>query len=420
MKAYYAHTEVAIPADTPLSGFGDHREKGNAFGPERCRVRTLWLKWNNTAPPLVFILADFLYFPTFLYQRLQQKLVQDYVISPEGLIAAGTHTHGGPEFGFFTTKDPQITLQKKFYDRIVTLFPEERDYRAATIESLDGRFTKALSIIRRRRLRIGPWRTARFYAAKYQPTNEELTGLCITRSGAKPVVLVQYASHPVFSRVNRISADYPGRVEDMIEDSHHLLLYQGFGGDLRPGYGYSTDDPSPKQRLTWRRIRQRIKLYGFPPYQPGQFAHFTRTLAGWVTRLSPAPLEGSEVKLSSFTTALRSHSGRTGKQLRTQLVLLDERVLLLVVAAEVFAAYRRLLCRHFPHLLIISIGCAAGCIGYLPTPEALEWGGYEVAEAPLWNGMDGPFEVSSIQHYEQKLLRSIQELIDSSSAATTE
>ena len=398
----YFQVDLVLPPDHPVSGFARRAPNAPRLGPSRCRVRVVFLRTGGRS--LAWVLGDFLYFPDHLAQNLRRWWRQTDGI--DAFIFGGTHTHGGPELGFLRRHEPHLDVQEDLFRQLITALPKTPAWQPVRLDYLHHTFSPPLSAGRRVHV-LG--RALRLVNPRY-PVHDLLNGLKITPHDGDPILIVSYASHPVFHRHPSASADYIGAVEDRLPNAR-LLLFPGFGGDVRPHYP-ARRRASVGALLRGGRFLKLVFGRDFRPYDRAAFDDFVHRLRAGLQRAHSKPLAPTlAVRTLEFDHSLRGTHPDDTKQLRTVLWSFG-RTVWVGVAAEVFSAYADRLRRRFPHGRFICTGCLNHCVGYLPTPNALRYRGYETHEAPRWNGMHGPFDPKSVQGYEVLLYASVAQLLE--------
>lgn len=403
----YAQTSLSIPPGFPLAGFQLRDPERIPLGPSRCRVRTLVLQCD--AAHHVFVLGDFLYFPAALKHRLRTGLSTLLGTSDFSLICGGTHTHGGPELGFLTTPTEAEKLLDQIGRRIETSW-KSFVFRHARVRlrsvSLNG-----LSVRRRRRI-FGKTVLA---PNTHPPIADKAVFLSLEAQNAPPLLLGSYASHPVFHRSNQLSAEYIGALEDRLGETTRLLLFQGWGGDLRPNF--------TTRRPVWSRgirfgLKSMVKILTsgavFRDYGPAEFQAFVDRFFRALHRTASPENIPMNAPLREGHSALwiESQTGRTRRRLVWTVLRWSAHLVWVHANAEVFQHYQQLLERKFPAVTFICSGCGADNLGYLVSPQAVPQGGYEVVQPPHWNGMDAPLSVASLQRAERELLTLVQRTLN--------
>lgn len=393
----------------PLAGFVNRDARAAALPTPPGLIQGLWLR-RGPATVQVYLLADLLYFPDHLAQRLRTFLADRYAIGPERLIAGATHTHTGPQLGFFAGTDPQVAYQERLFERLCASFPVAADFEPVRLARAEIALDATVSINRRRVLRRGPFRRTFLWPNPRNSPPTHLAALRVDFAHRRPVVLASLAVHPICDRSLHLGTDFPGALRAALRHDYRLLLFQGFGGDRRPG----RLDHTPwygARRVTWGyRLRRFLLGPGFPRYQRTIFLAFVEQLAAAFLQLRFQPLSVRTDAASIHHLPLPSRTGRSRKTLQVQLVQLGE-VLFIGLNAEVFQRYEVAVRRSFPRLPIVLLGCVNGSVGYLPTPTAMANGGYEVSDAPIWNGMDAAFSDAAIARVEPWLIGCIRQFL---------
>jgi hypothetical protein len=164
--------------------------------------------------------------------------------------------------------------------------------------------------------------------------------------------------------------------------------------------------PTPAELLAWRAGMDRIAQTGAGP------ALVTASLANL---LNAPPRQWPAIHMVRHTAASLAEWSRqlleagplpASCDLAVQVLWLGP-LTLCVVAAEVFAETALAIQQLFPDRPVIVVGYGSPLVGYLPTDEALDEGGYEVDHAYRFYGHPAPFARGS----EARLLRTLHELI---------
>ncbi|MCX6046664.1 MAG: neutral/alkaline non-lysosomal ceramidase N-terminal domain-containing protein [Chloroflexi bacterium] len=224
-------------------------------------------------------------------------------------------------------------------------------------------------------------------------------------------VLANFACHPVTVQVQPyVSADFPGAAMTLLEKSlprcSNSLFLQGACGDINPIR--NTTDFADVERYGLMLGGEVIKVVGqlsapdYPTTTPTIQVQ-TETLLLKVRELpalepaQQAYAEAVRQQANTLTDAERSHWVREQRMAEEKLLLIERGaapipaevqvfrigdVALVSLPGEPFAELGLTIKRHSPARHTFVIGYANGWIGYLPTPEAWQQGGYEVGEGP--------------------------------------
>lgn len=368
-----------------LSGLDTRNSSSATIGLSNCDLKIAWLSFGKN-DQVIFFLADLLFFPKDLADLLSGFIENEFNIASNNLVFAGTHTHSAPELGFTPAASKQSGYIQEQYAKIcVRMTALQSELSEASMEQATIAAPK-VSINRRKVIRH--WKTNFAKKALMLPNPEgnsadKIKLIKFTPAEGNPTLFVSYPSHPVFNRNHSISSDYPGRLSELCAASlslQEVFCFQGFGGDIRPDF---------RGKLG---IKGRIKewLHGpeFADYTAEHFESFCQQLSQSIENGQAAlqPVVDAELQIRDEAFVLRSQSGKTKKTLAIKIIRLGAHQNWLIANAELFCKYEQLLGDNF-----FTIGCAAGAIGYVPDAAALPWGGYEVEQAALNNGLDAPF-----------------------------
>jgi neutral ceramidase len=253
LQAGAARTRLAVPAGTPLAGYGGalrrlwlpdvfgHHPHAFWFRPSQgerdaLAARALVLEANGrrTAWVAVDLLAVDRGFTAEVERRLQAAGV-----APAALVLSASHTHSGP--GAFVDS---AVLGWLALDRL------DGSVREALVEAIVTAVRQATSDRRPARLAVGSVGTPRLVRSRLgQPTDSELLVLKVTDTAGGPIAVVwNYAIHgtTLGQRNLRLSGDVMGEASRRLEQALGVpaLFVNGAVGDVSPsrhGDGGATD-----------------------------------------------------------------------------------------------------------------------------------------------------------------------------------
>ncbi len=323
-------------------------------------------------------------------------------LEPEGIMLAATHAHSTPEtYGIIRIWERQDCAAwiETFAAQLVTVIRLAwRDRCPAHLHHSTGRVT---GMTRNRRERLGgPEAT--------HPVDDSLTVLLAERGSAPPVVLANFAGHPVTVQVQPlVSADYPGAgtatVEEALGEGACCLFLQGAAGDINPIRGHTRDwgdvetygmmlaggvlQAVGAARLTDAHgesaIGGRRRVLTLPAREAPSLDEAQATLADAEKALAETPQDDPEragrfAKLRAAREAYRlAQFGTDPIGVEVQALRLGD-VALAGFPGELFCALGLQLRDRSPAPATMIAECANGCLGYLAPREAWEQGGYEV------------------------------------------
>lgn len=217
-------------------------------------------------------------------------------------------------------------------------------------------------------------------------------------SGAPLATLINYACHPVILGPPSlaVSADYVGQVRESVEAATDapMLFIQGACADINPLGGVRGADDTNCKKLGAILADEVWRVYA--AIEPGSTDH---GLAAHQVELE-LPLQPSTAQKSGtwnlggtldqrFPWA--AEMGEHGARMEVQAFALGD-LALISVAAEPFVETGLATKKASPFgEATFFAGYANGCVGYVPTAQAIPLGGYEVEEAHIGYRLPTPF-----------------------------
>ena len=261
------------------------------------------------------------------------------------------------------------------------------------------------------------------------PIDSELTVLKFEAANNKTVaILVNFSCHPVTlgPRNLLISADYPGYLSRLIEEAENapVLFTLGASGDVRPFYSERSFEEAERigVALASATLKAMKNMHALPPNIDIQVVNSTFEVQ---LREIPTPDEAERLigkKEEELKNAIENQNFRMARKLREEIIMLrriagqslvlpkhwlgvaldkkvkipydplreQERVcelqalalgdvILAAVPGELFTELGLEIKRRSWSSRVMVITQANGSIGYIPTREAYEEGGYETA-----------------------------------------
>jgi hypothetical protein len=227
----------------------------------------------------------------------------------------------------------------------------------------------------------------------------------LTDESSAPIAAIwNYACHPVGHSPSQVtSADFPGYARDALRhfygvaDTLPVLFLQGLCGDVRPNIEWSNN------------VRWRQRLFGFARnwiagapilrYTPASWLKWASSLAEEVTRIASGPAQFSDENMD-FAVACAGvpvadlFAGLS--RIDTMLVRglrLGRKLEILGFGAEPSAGWQQRLEQEVgePTGVRLYAGYCGDVMGYLPLPEQVDEGGYEVVQFQRAFEMNGRF-----------------------------
>ncbi|MGQ9732381.1 MAG: hypothetical protein ACUVX8_14065 [Candidatus Zipacnadales bacterium] len=327
--------------------------------------------------------------------EIRERVASQTELLPESILLAATHAHSTPEtYGItrlWEREDCVAWIETLASQLVSVLILSWRDRRPARV--FRGQ-TRLAGISHNRRDTAGP-------------LDEDCIILVADREGGGPVILANFACHPVTVQVNPlISADFPGAAVALVErqmDGHCLFL-QGAAGDINPIHGHTGDwrDVEAYGLMLGGAILETMgaaRLYN-PVETPvvGADCKVLHLEAREAPTLEEATIALEEAE-SNFcdiaedhpkypvyrSTLRRAQELYRLAQFGTDPVPLEVQVLrigdlgLAAFAGELFCELGLRVKRESSAPVTMIVECANGCVGYLAPRQAWVDGGYEVS-----------------------------------------
>lgn len=368
----------------------------------------------------LLISFDLLYVSGTLRGELLAELAQRHGIADGDVFMFASHTHFAPPtdaalpgLGPFDE-----AYARRVRDAVIDLADELMGKRPAPFRIEARRGTLAHSI-NRRRPRVFPSYTrtwgvsfARVTLAPYPQGQRDDIATVITladASNAPIAVIWHYACHPVGHAPSQAtSADFPGYARDALRrfygggDGLPVLYLQGFCGDVRPNIEPSAD-------IHWRQRLYGVArdwIAGTPNLQhtPASWRGWANSLAAEITRIAAAPPQSvdEDMGIASARADVPVRALFAGiSRVDTMLVRglrIGRALQILAFGAEPSAGWQPRLEQEAGESagIRLYVGYSGDVFGYLPLPEQVDEGGYEVVHFQPALGMSGNFRKTAL------------------------
>jgi len=403
---------ISPPEGAPLAGFAAREEVSEGIHDDLF-ARALVLAKEDAAIALVSV--DVLALPGDFIGRVREMIRASTGLRPDSVMIASTHTHAGP-VTITTFFNPEESVDSAYMDFLARAIEE------SVISAWRGRFPARAGAGAGRVEGIGVNRRS----PDQRPIDEEIGIIKIEDEGERVrAVFVNYACHPTVLGSNNllVTGDFPNfaveRIEESIGPDGFAMFVNGTQGNISMGHSSElsaigvitpgrtferaaelghlladatlaalpqivTDD-APSLGAFSMRVNLPLKKY--PRLE--ETDKILREADEQLARLSAdgAPpdqfMRAKTNRLYASITNFYAREARTMPDGHLPIELQGLRIgetAFVAVPAEVFVEIGLHLKGVAPRQTFI-VGIANGYIGYLPTREAYEAGGYEVVSA---------------------------------------
>ena len=403
IKAGIARQKITPPVGVDLTGYVARIGSSNKVHDDLCATA---LVLDDGATRVGIISLDIIGWSMEQDTALRKEISDATGIPQKNLLIACSHTHSGPAVGVLRQcGDPNDAAVRRIWSQIVDVA------KAAADELVDARlsYTHAESDL--------AWNRRAWVIegnVQQSPTSGVITdrtaeALVVEMDGRQPVMIFNYACHGVVLGGDNleISADWMGAARDALESSGKIgtaMFLQGCCGNINPPRHGAFDEvkragesvalpllaalpgkqiEDPKIRVAWTEVD--LPLLPLPPEEElEQEISFRRAELekGQAEAASAVNMRISRAMLGWAEDALKMVNNDGGpKSVRVPLQAISfGGITLATLPGEAFCEYG-LAFRKMTKDEVMPVGYANGNIGYIPTAEAYNEGGYEVDNA---------------------------------------
>ncbi|MCM8804576.1 MAG: neutral/alkaline non-lysosomal ceramidase N-terminal domain-containing protein [Candidatus Omnitrophica bacterium] len=385
---------------------------------------------------IFIITSDLIEFPIDFVGSLKKEVRKKFGIHPSKILLTASHTHTGP----FISEEilsakviPEYVsiLKRKIIGCIIHCLNDEEE---GVIKFGKGRVNIGI-VNRRKRTEEGIKMLPNFDG----PVDEELSVIKIERKDKSPkVIFFNYSCHPttLSADIYEISADYPGVAQREIENFYKgtvAMFSNGCCGDVRPAIidentgrfkGGSFEDIERMGKILFSKVVEIIekaeeikglKVNGISKFFDFKFEEKLipkdekelEKICDYYKKKFFIEIPKKWLKLMREKIRKKEEFPKTKKG-ELQVIRIGE-VVILGIPGEVMVEIGLKLKEKEENRKLIICGYSNGIVGYIPTTEATEQGGYEsLCFLFSFTNMPAPFK----RNTEEELINTLLELIN--------
>ena len=381
MKAGYAKIEITPEWQTELAGYGYYLKR--VFTGVHDPLWTRAIAFESDGVSSLLISCDLVGLGEPLVTQVKAEISQSVGISVESIMLHSTHTHSGPATAHLRgcgRMDQRYVdwLHKKILQVGIDAFSDMAD-----VENMHWSETPVDGI-----------GFNRVYGVQ-EPIDPNVRVLTIRRIEARSVMIVNYACHPVSNGTNdMVSADFPGRVMAVIEESGIDPLYvTGFCGDIDPPVqrDYRTmenhgeriarvalDSIDSSFEIEYDKLNFGIRPINLPYDIPSRNDLLT-TLDDAVSSMEADPSDMVALVAISWVRDalldLQKSDRRTYVETYVQALMIGD-LCIIGFPGEVFTQFGLDLRKRNPGIRLMTANTSNAPIGYIPTADEFDRQGY--------------------------------------------
>ncbi len=406
-----------------LNGFGFRRTESEGVR-QRIFVKALALRRDDEKPVLL-ITADTLCIPDSLAERVAAQLREKAGVTRDRIAFTATHTHTAPMIRDVSPTIFSISIpdeHQKHIDRYSREF--EAAVEKVALAALADRTPSRLFY------GVGNVGFAANRRNKGGPVDHDLPVLVAKCADGKLLAIwTSYACHCVTLSDNKISGDWAGYAQALIEREHPgatALVSIGCGADANPSSGVTGDkgEQAEAQGLEIARVVNRLLAGDLKPLD-GEI----------VAALERIELPLAEMPSRDEWERRAKEESPTGYHARVNLARLDrgehltttinypiqswtfgDQLALVFLPGEVVVDYSKRLKRELDGRRLWINAYANACPGYIPSERVLKEGGYEGGGAIVYYDISAPFATG----VEQKIVDTVRQQLDARFTVPTE
>lgn len=337
-------------------------------------------------------------------------------IAEDHIMISSTHTHSGPDVGGSSATVIEAYIST-YYDQVAKAAQEALEDRKPAQMFIGNGETEKHNFVRRYELENGTWAGDNFGDFNSAPikgheseADRDMRVIRFAREGAKDVVLVSWQSHPHMTGGSTkyvISSDIIGEMRDTLEAGGDYLTayFQGGAGNINPWSKWGADNV-PGSR-NWREVGQSLAqtamdiLGNMTQVETGAVQTKQVMYAGTVEHAYDNLIEvAREINQVWTSTNNRAEADAMGapyginSPYHAQAIIsrsslpstLDIELDTVVIGnvAFTFAPFEQFdtnakyIRDHSPYAMTFAVSYSNNALGYMPSYEAFNHGGYEV------------------------------------------
>ncbi len=409
LQAGFARLDITLPLGTGMAGYFAPRPANGVRDPLSLNA-IAFSDGNETA---VIITVDALGIRYMFCDEIKALIEEKTGVPADHVILSALHQHTSfvmrPKGGTCALQDKSYidVLYRKFADVAKMAVDDLTD---ATLSVGIAPATVPLSFIRRYRMKNGQIKTnpGGDPADIVEPagkSDNDVRLLRFVREGKKEIALVNFCTHPDVIGGHKISADWPGFVPRFVEEEHdaHCILINGFQGDVNhinfqapkeerfpAGNGYKHSEYMGRViadtvNLIWDKGAEKAPesvraaqtaIYNKTRIDGAEDYEICKPIYDEFMKTFKIPEDAAIKDLAYLRRVVEMRTDPIFRRVPISAIAVGD-IAFVGLGGEPFSHYAEAIREGAPGKTVISLTCANGFEGYLPTATAFAEGGYE-------------------------------------------
>ena len=411
LQAGFARLDITLPLGTGLAGYFAPRYATDVRDPMSLNAIAL----SDGEQTALLITADALGMRYMFCDEVRELIEEKTGVPADHVIINALHQHTSfvmrPKGGTCALEDKTYidVLYRKFADVAKMAVDDLAD---ATLCVSIAPATAPLSFIRRYRMKDGRVLTNpgsdKYVGQIVEPagrSDNDVRLLRFLREGKKEIALVNFCTHPDVIGGSKISADWPGFVRRFVEEEHdtHCLLVNGFQGDVNhinfqipkeerfpAGSGYQHSEYMGRViadtvNLIWDKGEAKADsavraaqtaIYNQTRIDGAEDYEICKPIYDEFMKTFKIPEDAAIKDLAYLRRVVEMRTDPIFRRVPVSAITVGD-VAFVGLGGEPFSHYAEAIREGVPDKFVISVCCANGFEGYLPTAAAFREGGYE-------------------------------------------
>ena len=405
--------DITLPLGTGLAGYFAPRPAKGVFDPLSLNAIAL----SDGIQTALLITVDALGIRESFCKEIKALIEERTGVASDHIIINALHQHTSfvlrPKGGTCALQDSAYidVLYRKFADVSKMAIDDMSD---AELSVGIAPATERLSFIRRYRMKDGQVKTnpGSSWVDIIEPAGKadnDVRLLLFKREEKKDIALVNFCTHPDVVARSYISADWPGFVRRFVEEDHvdaHCILVNGFQGDVnhidfqiepeKRGKGYEHSkhmgrviadtvnalwNVGKKRENTDVRAAQTV-VYNRSRTDGVEDYELCRAIYDEYQKTLVIPDDAPIKNLAYLRRVADLRTDPIWRSIPVSAIVVGD-LAFVGLGGEPFTHYAEAIRNGAADKLVISVTCANGFEGYLPTKEAFSEGGYEATASPF-------------------------------------